>query len=182
MCSDYPHACPPQDCIHGWAILRWAILSTWVIRIAHLNYDGFICVMYAWYGSRVIARNVGCVFHHNKNNLLVKFFFWQVLVNFGLKSCAESTHGIKRWDSTAIWWFIFQCSHALINISGCSSLHKFHDHKWQENVSRERLGEKDYAPTLPASMALTTRPLSRLQRCEIQLLFDGLFSNVLMHW
>ena len=26
-----------------WAILRWAILSTWVIRIAHLNY----CVLFA---------------------------------------------------------------------------------------------------------------------------------------
>ena len=37
-----PSRLPTSGLATWWAILRWAILSTWVIRIAHLNHYVFL--------------------------------------------------------------------------------------------------------------------------------------------
>ena len=80
-----------------WAILRWAILSPSVIRIAHPNYYIFLWIICAWYGPWVNTGDTASVFNHNilKNKLFRAI--WGVIWKCTLeKSQINKTNGLPK--------------------------------------------------------------------------------------
>ena len=82
---------------HWGAILRWAILSPSVIRIAHPNYYIFLWIICAWYGPWVNTGDTASVFNHNilKNKLFRAIWgvIWKCTVE---KSQINKTNGLPK--------------------------------------------------------------------------------------
>ena len=79
---------------HWGAILRWAILSPSVIRIAHPSYYVFLWIVCAWYGPWVNTGDTPCVFDHNiLKNKVFRAIWGDILTRTVEKSQMNATNG-----------------------------------------------------------------------------------------